>query len=232
MKNKIVTFSFDDGVCYDKRLVELFNKYHLKCTFNINTGIQNDSHVFDRGGFPIEVHRMTPEEMREVYHGHEIAIHSLTHPDLTKCSKEECENEIKQDIQNIKNIFGLKSICSCAYPYGTYNDMVVNVLKDNEISFARAVTPTKGFDIPDNLLMYHPTEHYRDPNILKIIDDFLNQKSDNKQILCIWGHSYELEGYNEWDKFELICRAISNRNDVEYLTNGEAFLNDDSGLYR
>ena len=35
MKNKIITFSFDDGTQFDKRLIDLFNKYHMKCTFNI-----------------------------------------------------------------------------------------------------------------------------------------------------------------------------------------------------
>ena len=36
-KMKAVTFSFDDGVTQDKRLIEIFDKYGLKCTFNINS---------------------------------------------------------------------------------------------------------------------------------------------------------------------------------------------------
>ena len=32
-KLKAVTFSFDDGVTQDKRLVEILNKYGLKATF-------------------------------------------------------------------------------------------------------------------------------------------------------------------------------------------------------
>ncbi len=38
-KKKAVTFSYDDGVVYDRRLVGIFNKYGLKCTFNLNSGI-------------------------------------------------------------------------------------------------------------------------------------------------------------------------------------------------
>ena len=34
---KAVTFSYDDGVTQDIRLIELFNKYGLKCTFNLNS---------------------------------------------------------------------------------------------------------------------------------------------------------------------------------------------------
>ena len=37
-KNKALTFSFDDGVKQDIRLVEILNKYGLKGTFNLNSG--------------------------------------------------------------------------------------------------------------------------------------------------------------------------------------------------
>ena len=36
-KLKALTFSFDDGITQDQRLIEIFNKYNLKCTFNINS---------------------------------------------------------------------------------------------------------------------------------------------------------------------------------------------------
>ena len=33
-KMKALTFSYDDGVTQDARLIEIFNKYGLKATFN------------------------------------------------------------------------------------------------------------------------------------------------------------------------------------------------------
>ena len=36
-KSKFLTFSFDDGVTQDVRLIELFNKYGMKATFNLNS---------------------------------------------------------------------------------------------------------------------------------------------------------------------------------------------------
>lgn len=36
-KLKAMTFSYDDGVSADYRLVELMRKYYIKGTFNINT---------------------------------------------------------------------------------------------------------------------------------------------------------------------------------------------------
>ena len=47
-KNKILTFSYDDGVTQDIRLVELFNKYGMKCTFNINSGLLGDENYLIR----------------------------------------------------------------------------------------------------------------------------------------------------------------------------------------
>ena len=34
-KRYAATFSYDDGGAADRRLVELFNKYNMKCTFNL-----------------------------------------------------------------------------------------------------------------------------------------------------------------------------------------------------
>lgn len=39
-KKKAITFSYDDGVTQDIRLIELLDKYGLKCTFNLNSGLQ------------------------------------------------------------------------------------------------------------------------------------------------------------------------------------------------
>ena len=37
-KMKAITFSYDDAVTQDIRLIEIFNKYNLKSTFNLNSG--------------------------------------------------------------------------------------------------------------------------------------------------------------------------------------------------
>lgn len=37
-KSKALTLSYDDGVEQDARLIDILDKYQIKCTFNINTG--------------------------------------------------------------------------------------------------------------------------------------------------------------------------------------------------
>lgn len=36
---KALTLSYDDGKVMDRRLVELFNRYGLKATFHLNSGL-------------------------------------------------------------------------------------------------------------------------------------------------------------------------------------------------
>ena len=38
-KRKAITLSYDDAVIFDKRLIEIMDKYGLKGTFNINSGV-------------------------------------------------------------------------------------------------------------------------------------------------------------------------------------------------
>ena len=37
-KIKALTFSYDDGVRFDGKLIEIFNRYGMKGTFNLNAG--------------------------------------------------------------------------------------------------------------------------------------------------------------------------------------------------
>ena len=34
---KAVTLSYDDGVVFDKKLIQILDEYGLKCTFNLNS---------------------------------------------------------------------------------------------------------------------------------------------------------------------------------------------------
>ncbi|MBQ9704536.1 MAG: polysaccharide deacetylase, partial [Clostridia bacterium] len=72
-KNKILTFSYDDGVTQDIRLVELFNKYGMKCTFNINSGLLGDENYLIREDRKINHIKVKTEDVKHIYDGHEVA---------------------------------------------------------------------------------------------------------------------------------------------------------------
>ncbi len=50
MKNKTITFSFDDGITQDIRLVEILNKYKPKGTINLNSSLLSRDIFLDRNG--------------------------------------------------------------------------------------------------------------------------------------------------------------------------------------
>lgn len=64
---KQLTFSYDDGVLQDIRLIELFDRYGMKATFNLN------SDLFETA--PLGRAHVKEKDVRKVYAGHEIAVH-------------------------------------------------------------------------------------------------------------------------------------------------------------
>ena len=49
---KYFVFSIDDGTIYDQRVIDIFNKYKIRATFNLNSGLSNFVWYLD--GRPIE----------------------------------------------------------------------------------------------------------------------------------------------------------------------------------
>ena len=220
-KQKAVTYSYDDGVCQDRRLVDMFNYYHVKATFNINSGMQTYASHYDFGN--VRVHHMNAEGLKELYKGHEIAVHTLTHQDLTKLDKDTVYNEVFLDKQNLERMFGCQ-ITGMAYPYGTYNDEVVQILKKCKIQYARSVVSSGAFKLQKNLLIFKPTCHHADENIWELLEKFLKEKSEEKQLFYIWGHSYEFDVNNNWKRMEEILDRLIGHNNIFYGTNREVLL--------
>ena len=75
-KKKAVTFSYDDGVTQDIRLIELLNQYGLKCTFNLNSETLGKKGTLTRVGKRISFYTIHPEDVKYIYDGHEVAVHT------------------------------------------------------------------------------------------------------------------------------------------------------------
>jgi peptidoglycan-N-acetylglucosamine deacetylase len=224
---KALTFSFDDGITQDIRLVELLNRYHLKATFNINTGLAHRGLVFQIEH--ILVDHLELSECVSLYHGHEVAIHSVTHPDLTNLSAKEIRDELEADRLKIIELFG-DSPVGMAYPYGTYDDRVVDVVRSLGIKYARTVISTHEFTKQADLLRFMPTVHQGESNVFELIDQFLSSDIAEDQLFYIWGHSYEFDVDQSWERFERICQKLAGRPDVFYGTNQDVLIIKDNDM--
>ncbi len=219
---KAVTFSYDDGNQQDIRLLQLLNQYGLKATFHVNTGLDYH-HGTWRYDDRLEVHRLNLHECPEVYDGHEIAVHGRTHQNLTLLSPEELHAELADDMAAIEQIYGVRPV-GMSYPYGIYNDNVIQELVRLGIRYGRTVQSTHAFKEQKQLLCFHPTCHHDDPALFHLAEQFLQAEPEEPQIFYIWGHSYEFDGKNNWEHMQRFLEYISGKNDVFYGTNAEVLL--------
>ena len=119
---RIVSLSFDDGTIYDLRFIELLNKYNLKASLNLNSGMEDFIWYYGKEQFPIK--RLKLREVVEKYNGHEVASHSLTHPYFSSLDEKEIIRQVKEDIKNLENIFNRK-ISGFAFPFHFYGNMLL-----------------------------------------------------------------------------------------------------------
>ena len=217
-RKKALTLSYDDGVTQDKRLVSIFNKYALKATFNLNSGIQSENNYWINKGKTIR--RMNIEGIEDVYKGHEIAIHSVSHPHLEDLPKEMLITEIFDDRKNLEKIFGY-TVRGMAYPYGTYNEKVLRVMDNCGIEYSRTVNQHEKFNLPENFLEWHPTCHHND-KLIELGQKFVDFEYKGKlKLMYVWGHSFEFHRENNWKLIEDFCKLVSGKEDIWYTTNVE-----------
>ncbi len=214
-KHKVLTLSYDDGKIPDRRLVALFNEYGLKATFNVNSGLKDNA-------FSEPYQERIPKcEYKELYKGHEIATHSVLHPTIARCPKEQMVLEFIEDRRALEKIMGTP-VRGHAYPNGSFSDEVVEAAKACGIVYGRTVKATKGYDMPTDFLRWHPTCHHNDPDFEKIYTDFINlHKKQYFYMLYVWGHSYEFERDNNWEIIEKFSKEVSGKDDIWYATNIE-----------
>ena len=225
---KYVTFSFDDGVTQDKRLIALFDRYGLKCTFNINSSLLGLKGGWTQNGKPMTHNKVSPFEVKDIYEGHEVAVHTLTHPNLTMECDEAVIYQVREDQKQLSRLAGYE-VCGMAYPCGGVNndDRVAAIIKEHTpVRYARTITSTYSFDLPQNMLRLNPTVHICDTEkLFALAKEFIEMKTDEPKIFYIWGHSYEFDVTDrmDWEKMEEFCQLISGKDDIVYGTNTEVF---------
>lgn len=227
-KMKAVTFSYDDGITQDRKLIDLFNRYGLKATFNINSELLGTSISLIRNDFTIAHCKPRPCELPKIYSGHEVAVHTLTHPNLTELTDEnEIIRQVAQDKKNLSEIIGY-DVVGMAYPGGgvNFNSNVAEIIRNNtDIKYARTTVCTGNFDLQENLLEFKPTVYHLNwREMFNLAEDFIALKPDSPKLFYIWGHSYEFDYENTWSRMEEFCKFISGHDDIFYGTNKEVLL--------
>ena len=228
-KLKAVTFSYDDAVTQDIRLIEILNKYGLKATFNMNSQLLGNKSILTVEGVKVNNIKSKPSEIPFIYEGHEVAAHTLTHPNLTRIEDEkEIIRQVEQDRLNLSELVGYE-VKGLAYPCAPPNcdRRVADIIKNNTgIKYARSFAVTGSFEPCKDLYMYEGTmSHWENwDEFLEKGEEFIKMDAVTPQVMYIWGHSFELDvNPKRWEKFEQFCKLISGRDDVFYGSNIEVF---------
>ena len=217
-KAKALTMSYDDGKLQDERLVAIFNRYGIKGTFNINYELMRTEQ--EEGKKP-QYPRLPMDRIKELYKGHEVATHTMTHPTIERCPLVEVAQEILEDRKNLERLTG-GLVRGHAYPNGSYSEEIKQLFRQLGIAYGRVVESVPNYALPKDPMEWHPTCHHTDPELMKKAEFFANfQKRQYLKLMYVWGHSYEFDNNDNWDVIEKFCEYMGGREDIWYATNIE-----------
>lgn len=224
-KNKALTFSFDDAVTQDIRLIEILNRYGLKATFNLNSGYLGMGGMLNRNGVDVTHIKIAPHKIKDVYSGHEVAGHTVHHPTLNYVENDgEVIEQVENDRLALSKLVGYE-VKGFAFPGGGVNHdkRVEDLIRYNTgCKYARTTDSTGGFELPSDLFCLNPSVYFIETDeMFRLGREFIEAKADKPMLYYIWGHSYELDAWDFWDRFEEFCQMISNKEDIFYGTNIE-----------
>ena len=116
-----------------------------------------------------------------------------------------------------------------AYPGGgvNFNESVANIIRENTgVEYCRTTVSSNNFDLQKDLFSFKPTvyHHVEFDKMIELGKRFVELEPTSPQIFYIWGHSYEFDIHNDWERFEEFLKIISGKDDIFYGTNSEVLL--------
>ena len=157
-------------------------------------------------------------EYRELYKGHEVACHTVSHPTIGRCPLELVAQEVIEDRKKLESIMGYP-VRGLAYPNGSESPEIRAMLPALGIRYGRVVGNTDGFAMPEDFLQWKATCHHNH-NLLELGQQFVDlHKKQYLYMMYVWGHSYEFTNNNNWEVMEDFCKLVGGKDDIWYATN-------------
>ncbi len=223
MKPAIVTFSFDDGDRRDLDVAALLNKYGLRATFYVPIANVEGRQTLS----PVQIKQLSDM-------GFEIGAHTYHHHYLDRIPASEVYEEIRSGKVRLEEILGLEVTCFC-YPGGRVPSAALEAVRRLGFEYARTVRECR-FDVRDPLLApttnpigKHCRSHYLKEALLSrdasyMLFFFRHQLWDRNWydyslanldyamsaggIWHLWGHSFEIDEQNEWERLEKVFAKV------------------------
>ena len=147
-KPKAFNISYDDGVLQDVRFVALLNKFGLKGTFNLNSGLMKTefSWVHENG---MTVTRLPEDVVSALYEGHEVASHTCTHPYMENLSKAEILGQMAADRFFLEKLLG-REVKGFAVPFEYYSPLIAQCAREVGFEYASIFEETNRYILPND----------------------------------------------------------------------------------
>jgi peptidoglycan-N-acetylglucosamine deacetylase len=230
--NPIITTSWDDGHPLDFKIADLLQKYKLGGTFYIpKSNAENDV--------------MSESMIQALSKDFEIGGHTMNHLSADQVSPQKWEEEVNACYNWLSELTGIKPVCFC-FPRGIYNDVAAAAVFKAGFKLARTtelmnITKPQALKIvPTTIQIYdhsrltylkHLVKRRRFANLFlwirnnsekeldRLTDKYVKQMIATRGYLHLWGHSWEIEKYNLWDKLETVFKRISGLEETNYVPN-------------
>jgi len=217
-KSKAFNITYDDGVVQDIRFVELLNRYNIKGTFNLNSQLMEEEFCWTHP-CGMQVKRLSKDVVVDLYDGHEIASHTLTHPYMNNKVYGEIMRQLGKDKDNLEKLFG-REISGFAVPFDYYSPQIAQCAVNCGFEYARMSKESLFYTPPQDYYWWQCGIFHLNPDLNSFIDGFF--AAEEELALCqIVGHSYDLDAENMWKQMEDILRRISAEEDIASMTNLE-----------
>lgn len=197
---------WDDGLTGDLKLMEMLRKMNATAAFALSPGrYKSDRCVNDpRGQYGTLVSRAELKEFADF----EVVNHTSNHLDLKKIDAEKTRIEITEGRERLEDLFG-RRIDGFCYPYGVHTDVAIKVLRETNARYAR--TTQEGHTSYMDRMFLHTTARWNGTNLLDLID----RASGN---LILWGHTYEIQSPQDWDKVREMYTVLTQHPKVKLVT--------------
>ncbi len=181
---KIVILTFDDGY-YDnfKNALPILKKFNFTATLFVVSDLIGSFNKWDYKEINMIKPLMNEEQIKIwIDSGMEIGSHTRTHPILTKLSEKELISEIVKSKEILERKFKVEIKHFC-YPYGIYNDLVVDCVKN--ANYKSAWTLDRGrFKAGDDLFRAKRINIPKDANLIRFyIKVFTNYEDKRARII-------------------------------------------------
>jgi peptidoglycan/xylan/chitin deacetylase (PgdA/CDA1 family) len=179
---KLVGISFDDGYKNNiSNALPILKKFGFTATvYLVSNNIGGSNHWDVINGIKKQKLLNENDINQWINSGMEIGSHSQNHSDLTNCSNEAAEKEIIQSKIDLEKRFKIPINHFC-YPYGNFNNSIINVIK--KAGYSTATTTKRGRSKHTNNLLALPrvqVTHHTLPHLflLKILTKYEDKRNN------------------------------------------------------